>query len=718
MPDFISIDLEISDDGANAVLSRAEQKVDGFVNKVNGATPKINISIDGKPFIELDKLEKKGETVRKTFTSLVQFNPRDNSLDGLSQSAIRLQQETTKANARVRETQKILSEYKGSNQSLFKILTEDARKAEQELTRLGVRSAELEKRLVQRGGMPNAVGGGNNLNFSSFQKQNLFYQANDIATMAALGANPMQILASQAGQIAQIPTAAQASALVAAYAPLVGILGAGAAALLLTYKITGDLRAEAEKRLKIETMITAAGNKQVLDQEKALKNFEESEKFAARNRNFSQFLGRAEISELETRKRSLEERKNLFPNEFKGEQTSEFQAITSEISAINSQIDALRQRNKLEADRGFNDRWEAWKRSQESAMQASERAWQAAERAAKKHNEEVEKGKKFIEDLGKTSMSFLDGLYSRTGSNNPFVTLFSEADRQAKLLRESTRGLSADFVSQLEEMEAKANSLKLFEARVDNALTAFGYRDRADQIRNAGNPEANKRFFDDSVKSDIRRGLFFDGGAFGTYGSNLAIGAGADYDKLTDAQKRSIYEVDQLKNLQSPNANFNSVLDSNVNDRSLISRLARERTFGNGDENLSLNDRLKKQYDIIYGNAFSDDEKAIADRKFSALTNSVDFSKVSNELREKAIIANLGAEKNTIEAEKKAEIQAQKQITATENLTKEIKRLNEIAERDGFGAVKNIVEIIDKSNGSVNVRGAEPIPSDMNRNYN
>lgn len=719
--DTLSITLEIDDNGANAVLSRTEQKVDNFVDKVSGANPKINISIGDKGFIELDKLEKKAENTRKTFASLVQFNSRDNSLDGLSQSAIRLQQETSRANARVRETQKILSEYKGSNQSLFKVLSDDARAAERDLARLETRSAELEKRLVQRGGTPNAGGGANNLKLSAFQKQNLFYQANDIATMASLGANPMQIIASQAGQLAQIPTAAQASALVAAYAPLVGILGAGAAALLLTYKITGDIRAEAEKRLKVETMISAAQNKYILGQREIVKNSEKLFAQDSRDRNFSQFLSTSAIEDLKKRRDSLKFLVDNTPivtlpsienGKFVDKPNEDYEKRVEEIRKLNAQIFSAEQQNNLAAKNSFNDRWESYKKSQESATQASERAWQIAQRAAQKHNEEVEKGKKFIEDLGKTSMSFLDGVFNRTGSNNPFVNLFSEADRQAKQLQESTKGLSKSLIADLEQMETKANSLRLFETRIDTGLTAFGFRDRADQIRNAGSdPETNKRFFDDAVNRDVRGGLFND-----TYGAFLAGKAGGA-DKLTEAQRRDIYEVNQLKNL-SGNPNFESVSGGNVNDRSLISRLARERMFGaNGDENLSLNDRLKKQYDIIYGNARSDDEKAIADRKFAALTGSVDFSKVSSDLREKAIMANLGAEKNTIESEKNAEKLRLRQTEATEKLASEIEKLNKIAAKDGFGAVKTQVELIDRTNGKVNILGASPVPSDMNESY-
>lgn len=70
--------------------------------------------------------------------------------------------------------------------------------------------------------------GGNSLKLSSFQKQNLSYQINDVLTGLASGQPITQIAAQQSGQIAQIFNPAQAAALVATYGSLTAIAGAGA----------------------------------------------------------------------------------------------------------------------------------------------------------------------------------------------------------------------------------------------------------------------------------------------------------------------------------------------------------------------------------------------------------------------------------------------------------------------------------------------------------
>lgn len=480
MADVLYTDLEIRNE------QRAFNTVDNFYDKIQSVNNAINglgkNSTFAKEFTSrLQETEKSAEKARQTFSSLVQFKPGDNSLDGLSQSAIRLQQETTKANARVRETQKILSEYKGTNQSLYNVLADDARAAEKELTRLATRSAELEKRLIQRGGTPNA---GNALQLSRFQKQNLTYQANDVITGILSGLPITQIAAQQGGQIAQVFNPAQASALVAAYAPLVGILAAGAAALLLTYKITGDIRAEAEKRLKIETNLTAEFNKQNLARKKAREDLRDAENEQKFGRSFANELKNLDDDALRRRQETFRKLADLNPE-------SPFAARNeSSILAINDELARRTDERRKQADAAFNSRNENFKKSQDAAREAREKA--NAEFA-----QSVKDGQERVKELNQTTTEFFNSLFLQAGGENPFVKIFADASAAIRNVRTQTAGLSKDLQDTAERFARTNAENVLFGQRIESAFQAFDLRFDAAKFRDF--VDTKKPFIDPAI---------------------------------------------------------------------------------------------------------------------------------------------------------------------------------------------------------------------------
>jgi hypothetical protein len=152
-------------------------------------------------------------------------------------------------------------------------------------------------------------------NLSSYQKTQLSFQLNDIATSLASGANPLQVLAQQGGQIVQIlqmtkvetqglaaatgtaaaseavfATSAKAAAISqaevavssqataasmtqasgaatimgASLGNLAGILSAGAIAIFAVYKVTQQIEHVARQRLEIEEKIAGRFGKQII----------------------------------------------------------------------------------------------------------------------------------------------------------------------------------------------------------------------------------------------------------------------------------------------------------------------------------------------------------------------------------------------------------------------------------------------------------------------
>lgn len=246
-------------------------------------------------------------------------------------------------------------------------------------------------------------------------------------------------------------------------------------------------------------------------------------------------------------------------------------------------------------------------------------------------------------------------------------------------------------------MQQKLNANALFSARLDNNLDVFALRERAADLRRpqAEPGEARQKRIDDAVRQSIKAGGYYQGigGSLGSYLANQAGG----FDNLTGDEKRRIYEARQFGNLQASGAY------SEQNEKSLISFLASER-MQSGDQNLSLNERLQKQLNILNSGARTAEEKAIADRKLLSLSSSLDPSQLNSDLREKIALANereadrkSNYERDSLKAQQES-VEVQRQI-ADNN-----KKLLEIAEKQGVEGLKLYLEVLDKTSGGANVK--------------
>lgn len=602
---------------------------------------------------------------------------------------------------------------------------------------------------------------GSGLNLSSFQKQNLSYQANDVITGLASGQSPLQILAQQGGQIAQIFDVAQAKAFVAAFAPLVAIAAAGVAAIALTYKITGDIRTEAERRLKVEEKINSAINNQILSQQKGLADLAKARQQGAFDRVFDRSLQGETVDGLTETRRRLEERlkftRNTLPVIENGKviekENEEFQRLSAQILKLDVEIENARNKQS-----SFNKGtiFEDTLRIEQQARDAQAASAKKALAAQAKFNESVEKGKEKVKDLGKTYNDVFNNLSVKSNADNPFSKLFSDADKQMKTLRENTKGLSSDLQEMAVNFERQINQTNLFGLRLDTNLKAFDLRSDADRFRDArpstglletqigfalnsnnlsrqteeanyyattfnpNNPksfaEFNRRNFNQGFSEtdlqiqnalkDIAKLNSLSSGGTGLGGQNAIA---EKVLNLIPPREELLKRINQPFG-QSSDAQF--LLDSQAEALKVRKRFEEQNFSDAVKSKFDFEQRLEKQFDIVRNlGATSESERSLANRKIIELTSGLNPNELTSSQREQAINAREREAERLLNAEKDAARQREEQLQIQKRIDENLKKLADIAEKEGLKGIENIVRIVDETGGKVRV-GKVPTQSD------
>lgn len=497
------------------------------------------------------------------------------------------------------------------------------------------------------------------LRLAKGQAQQLSFQINDMATMLAVGASPFQVMASQGGQVIQVfgglngTLAATRSALAAINVSFAGLAVAGgvAAAGFALVKITQHIREEAERRLKLEEMITGAMNKQRLLSMEIAANLTKTLEGDSRDRDFSRLLKEGSKEELQQRFDAIKRIQDIGGNTdvVKGK-NGQFEQVESEASKrrtqqlrdLQAQIDTL---NKG-ASGSLDQRWENYKRFAESAAKAE------AERAAK-FAASVKAGIEKVEELGKVYRQTFRDLTLQARSDNPFVQLFLSAEDALEKLKENIRGLPAEMQAAAIKSQQAIQNARLFEARLTSSLNAFGLRGEAANFRNPFDENKNKRDQDAII------------GRFLADNPNYEFLRGNSRDKngtLTDAARRDILSRSQAgrDSLETPA------------DR--------------------LNKTLEKQLELIYGNARTPEEMRIADRKFAQATQGANPLELSQKVRDAAATARERLA-DAEEASEKEAIEATKELTAiNKKLLEQRERMIEAAKKGGKEAIEILVK--------------------------
>ncbi len=309
--------------------------------------------------------------------------------------------------------------------------------------------------------------------------------------------------------------------------------------------------------------------------------------------------------------------------------------------------------------------------------------------ANKQIAENIEKAQKKIEESGKTVRSLLDDVFQKTAANNPIAKAFNEGDAAIRKMRESLKNLPPQMQAVGEkaiEMQEKLNRMSVFEARTDNRLSILDLKNQAENFRNPLDPDKQKH----DEETFIKRFLYNN--------PNYLFLKQGEYDQ------RNL-----LSNGLTSFESFDEFIRKDILKRA-------ENTIDSPKSRL--NKSFEDKYNSLFANPFqTDEQRASNERKFLANLSGVNPLDLNSSLREKAAqFAEREADRKSQNEDKDFKLR-EAQIKATDELTGELKKLRQQAEKDGFGATKSIVEIVDKSNGAANVKGASPSQNDTAQFY-
>lgn len=309
----------------------------------------------------------------------------------------------------------------------------------------------------------------------------------------------------------------------------------------------------------------------------------------------------------------------------------------------------------------------------------------------------VEAGKNKIKELEKSSLGLFETLARSAGENNPFVSVYAEADKAILSVRENTKGLTEDLRNSILAFAETQNASKLFEARLDNALNVFDLRDSARAFREASRSARPRGYDDDFIKRAIEDPQSF--------GGSLSARVGG-FDRLSAEQRRDIGET--------------RLLQFGAGNLGLVGALASDRLRGSEvDDSATLRERLSNQLRIVNSLATDDSTRSIADRRLIALSQSVDPSQLDDTLREAFASAREREAIRLEKAEADAIKQREKQLATQAEISENLKRLVSIAEKDGLAGVEALIKIQDET-GRANVEKrsvATPDFADVARAY-
>lgn len=635
MADTLTVELEITDDQADVVLSRTKQKLGDFVKDVERKQPQIKFSVPGDSFIELDKLEQKASETHRRFAEIAGVRLNNGQVGNLSREIVVAAERSRQLSNDIAGIKREL--INPNRKSSIAFLTEELIAAEKEAAILEGRLATL-----NRSRAVNAAGGG----LSAFQKQQLFYQANDVATMAAMGAGPGQILASQGGQIAQLMDLSKLAPVLASIGPMIA---AGAVAAALVYKITGDIRRESEDRLALEEKISAAINKQKLGYAESNAELQKMLAAAAGNRALDTFnrdiAGVDNVDDLNARLEALRAKRDRFAKysavDPKMTVDGYDQNVSDTVKTLDQEIVSITDRiAKLPAELAAKAN-AAGSNSIEQAHKVWLQGQEDARKSAEVFAKSVEEGKKKVQDLADGWRSAFDGLESRFNSDNPFAAFLQKSESEAEKLKDSLKGLPPELQKVAFAMKAVSDSRDAFSLRIDNALSVANLRFQANEFINP-------------------------------------------LDTTAQGARQNQFIANFLRN----NPNF-----LNLNRGKSREQLRKDILGFAGDPSLTetagdrRNSFLQDQANIIFDQRRPGFDRAAADKKFIALTNGIDIRDLPENLRRAAAdsrlneAARLEKQEQDAKEDRKAELEIRKRFADAVN------KLDQLAQKGGLNAV-------------------------------
>jgi hypothetical protein len=509
-----------------------------------------------------------------------------------------------------------------------------------------------------------------------YSRFNLARQGGDVFTSAAMGMSPamiaiqqgpqiMEAMATAGGKFSTAMTAAKGA--IVAFGPAIAIGAAGAA---IVYKITSDIRSEAERRLAVEERIAKAygeQNKRVIELKQSLR-----EALQEQDRGFSDDRRRSELEryspeqlaarEADIRKR-LEAGPTFDPNSYdpnKGfKSTGEYERLQQELLLVRQ---LQNERAKLSAagpDRFFAQSTELWKKQQEAAVKAQEA-----------FNVSVKEGLELSKEYGATWTGVFNDLSVRTNAANPIAAFLQRSSSEAEKLKEAIKGLPPEMQKTAIAIKAVADARDLFNLRLDNAIGSYNLLTSAADIRNAGKFQEER----------YRRDFLYNNPNFA----------------FLKEQEYAARQRDSRDPLSYNGQSFDEFLKDEIEKRNPNSERGR------------LNRRLDDLFNLTGGAASAD-----GNRKFLSASQGVDPLKLDDRNRERLAQANENEaarmEAYNTEAQK---LRAQ-QAGYLKNISDHVDKLKLQAEKGGKTAVE--VPLKNDSGDPIDVK--IPTQADTDRDY-
>lgn len=319
--------------------------------------------------------------------------------------------------------------------------------------------------------------------------------------------------------------------------------------------------------------------------------------------------------------------------------------------------------------------------------------------------ERVREGKARVEEIQKQILDLTDALGARRGENNPFVAVFSEAEKSMRALREQTRFLSEDLRNTLETLERNQNKVALFNVRADAGLQALDLREQASALRSfqSGSPAIADReaFFKAFLENEVKAlGANTTGFArestFGTFlRFNLAENAGLSFDRLaTGGTIRRARTFEDLTDAERQR--FLETSGAVADNSSLQARLSAQ---------LALVNRLAGQSGLGVEQA-----QALADRRIIGLTAGIRPDQLNDSLRDALAGAREREAVRLETAEREAGRQREEQIALNRRIAGDLEKLVKIAQDEG---IQGVIRIVDETKGKIETSlGKRPRPDD------
>lgn len=310
---------------------------------------------------------------------------------------------------------------------------------------------------------------------------------------------------------------------------------------------------------------------------------------------------------------------------------------------------------------------------------------------------QINAGRAKVAELGKQTDNLFADLLAKKGASNPFVAVFTDAEKAIESTRLATAALSADLQKVAADLVAANNANVLFSARLDNRLSADTLRADAAGFRGGG-PETDQDF-----ATRIDRQL-------------KQLGFNPDDLKKLSAQQKANFIAIRQSNLlgdravaQTPTTNF---ADRRLNGIAIEDLIRGNLANSKQRIELSAGDRIDRQLAIIRdSNPTNDVQRAEADRKIIALTQNLSGKDLTPE-RANAAAGSREREATRLEnAERTAAAERTEAAKIQKSIDKNISDLLKIAQSDGLTGV---VRIINNAEDTTTVElGKRPTPRDV-----